>query len=62
MVEILDIFHALDGVDVTIRLNDGNKHVFHFVSEPDNIQDAVDGLVAQIQPEVVIIVEDGTTI
>ncbi|OHD29732.1 MAG: hypothetical protein A2004_04655 [Spirochaetes bacterium GWC1_61_12] len=63
MTPILDIFTALDGLDVTVLLPSGDRHTFHFADPPVDVQAAVDALVvAMTPPPVGAVAEDGTII
>ena len=45
MAEIIDLFKAPDGVDVTCLLSNGDKTIFHFAIYPEvDIQTVVDHL------------------
>lgn len=62
MAQILDIFQATDGLDVTCEAN-GQRRVYHFAEPPAAVQAAVDELeAAEAPPAVVVIVESGEVI
>lgn len=45
MSEIIDIFEATDGTDVTVISDIGERFTFHFIEKPEDIQAAVDFLI-----------------
>jgi hypothetical protein len=45
MNEIIDIFKASDGYDITVISITGERIVFHFGEKPEDIQSAVDLLI-----------------
>lgn len=64
MNEIIDIFEATDGTDVTVISNTGERFIFHFIEKPEDIQAAVDFLILsrsqpipEIQEEEPIIID-----
>lgn len=52
-MQILDRHHCPDGTDVTVRLDDGTRHVFHFrgASDDTTVQAAAAALRAALAAE-----------
>lgn len=48
MNQIIDIFHATDGYDITVLTNEAERKTFHFTEMPENLQEKVDVIIASI--------------